>query len=287
LDEFTLIYRTRLEAKKNGNKAVAETLKVAINSVFGKTASKWSPLYSPDLALAITLTGQLTLLSMIEQFTERGADVLSANTDGIAIGASPEVMLKIRNFVSAYSDYSGFDFEYTAYRALAMKDVNNYIAIKMDRSVKGKGLYADPDLKKNVAANICTVAVKEWLAHGTPFEDTIWKGEFVDFLSARNVTGGAVQGDQYLGRVARWYNSTDKTLPPLTYSKNGNKVPKTEGAKAAMIIDPRIKPIDLDYNWYYKEAITIAKNVGASDYLSSEELAAIAPPPKVRKSAKK
>jgi hypothetical protein len=283
IDEYRTIYHRRLEAKRTGDKSTNETLKISLNGTFGKTASRWSPLYSPDLMIAITLTGQLTLMSMIEQIEKRGAQVLSANTDGIAIGGNKEQMQAVSKFVAEFSELSGFDFEYTPYRVLAMKDVNNYIAVKINRKIKSKGLYAPFDLKKNPTSQVCANAVAQWLAHGTPFMETIKKAPFIEFLSARSVTGGAVQGDEYLGRVARWYYSTDKSLPPLTYIKNGNKVPKTDGARAAMIIDPNVIPDDLDYDWYLKETIETAIDVGASEYLTEEQLALVAPPPKVRK----
>lgn len=288
IDEYKEIYTRRLAAKRSGDKTTAETLKISLNGTFGKTASRWSPLYSPDLMLAITLTGQLTLLNLIEELEEVGAVALSANTDGIAMAYPKSAEKAVENVVSAFSERSNFEFEYTPYRVLAMKDVNNYIAIKTDRKVKAKGIYAPPDLRKNPTSSICAKAVSEWLAHGTPFEETIKAGTIEEFISARNVTGGGVQGEEYLGKVVRWYLSTDSTLPPLTYQKNGNKVPKTDGARACMVIDKSAPlPPDLDYNSYIKEAIRIACDLGCRDYLTQEQIALVTPPPKVRKSRKK
>lgn len=288
IDEYREIYHRRLAAKRSGDKTTAETLKISLNGTFGKTASRWSPLYSPDLMLAITLTGQLTLLNLIEELEEVGAVALSANTDGIAMAYPKSRDEAVRNVVTAFSERSRFEFEYTPYRVLAMKDVNNYIAIKTDRKVKAKGIYTPPDLRKNPTASICAKAVAQWLAHGTSFEETIKSGTFEEFISARNVSGGGVQGEEYLGKVVRWYQSTDTSLPPLTYQKNGNKVPKTDGARACMVIDKSGPlPADLDYNWYVKEAIRIACDLGARDYLTVEQIAMVTPPPKVRKSRKK
>lgn len=288
LDTYREIYDRRLEAKRSKNKAVDAVLKISLNGTFGKLMERWSPLYAPELGLAVTLTGQLTLLSMIERIVKTGANVLSANTDGIAIGGNKEQMKAVSAFVSAYSACSGFDFEYTPYRVLALKDVNSYFAITLDKKVKAKGIYAPPDIKKNQTAPICAKAVSQWLADGTPFEVTIAKGSFVEFLSARTVTGGGVQGAKYLGKIVRWYYTTNKNYPPLTYRENGNKVPKTEGARAAMVIDPVGQlPEDLDLTWYRREAISIAKNLGATEFLTEEELKLVEPPPKVRKSRKK
>lgn len=288
INEYQEIYHRRLAAKKRGDKVLAETLKISLNGTFGKTASRWSPLYSPDLMLAITLTGQLTLLNLIEELEEVGATALSANTDGIAMAYPISKEIYVKQVVDSFSRRSKFEFEYTPYRVLAMKDVNNYLAVKTDRKIKAKGIYAPPDLRKNPTASICAKAVGLWIAHGTSFEETIQNGALCEFISARNVTGGGVQGEEFLGKVVRWYQSTDDTLPPLTYAKNGNKVPKTEGARACMVIDKNgPAPSDLNYNWYIKEAIRIAVDLGCKDYLTEEQIAMITPPPKVRKSRKK
>ena len=286
IDEYRAIYHRRLEAKRKGDKAVNETLKISLNGTFGKTASRWSPLYSPDLALAITLTGQLTLLSLIEKLETVGAVTLSANTDGIAIGFPyNEVSIEVERVVKEFSELSKFEFEYTPYRVLAIKDVNNYIAITSGKKVKAKGLYAEQDLKKNPTAQICSKAVANWLLSGESFEKTLKTGEFKEFISARGVTGGGVQGKEYLGKVVRWYMSTDKSLPPLTYRTNGNQVPKTEGARACMRINGAF-PDDLDWEWYRKEAIKIAVAVGAEEFLTDEERALVAPPPKKGRKSK-
>ena len=281
VEEYRKIYERRLEAKRTGDKITDATLKISLNGTFGKLASRYSVLYSPDLMLAVTLTGQFTLLMLIEWLERAGALTLSANTDGIAIKYTKEQKELIEKVVSKFSEVSGFSFEYTPYRALAMKDVNNYIAVKPDRKLKVKGIYAPLSLKKNPTAQVSSDAVGEWLANGTPFEDTIKSAPFTHFISARNVTGGGQQNGVYLGKVVRWYQSTDASNEPIKYATNGNKVPKTEGAKACMtMLDKTTHPVDLDYDWYNKEAIKIAIAVGCEQYLTPEQIALVAPPPK-------
>ena len=285
--EYRKIYERRLDAKRSGDKTTDATLKISLNGTFGKLASRYSVLYSPDLMLAVTLTGQFTLLMLIEWLEHAGATTLSANTDGIAIRYPRSLEDTVQRVVSRFSEVSRFVFEFTPYRALAMKDVNNYIAVKPDRSLKVKGIYAPLSLKKNPTAQVCADAVGAWLAHGTPFEATIRNAPFCDFISARNVTGGGEQLGEYLGKVVRWYQSNDPSLEPIRYVKNGNKVPKTEGARACMtLLDKVAHPADLDYNWYRKEAIKIAVAVGCAQYLTPEELSLIAPPPKAPRKTK-
>lgn len=285
--EYRKIYERRLDAKRSGDKTTDATLKISLNGTFGKLASKYSVLYSPDLMLAVTLTGQFTLLMLIEWLEHAGAETLSANTDGIAIRYPRELDETVQRVVSRFGEVSRFAFEFTPYRVLAMKDVNNYIAVKPDRQLKVKGIYAPLSLKKNPTAQVCSDAVGQWLATGTPFEETISAAPFCDFISARNVTGGGEQMGSYLGKVVRWYQSNDPGLEPIRYVKNGNKVPKTEGARACMtMLDKVTHPADLDYVWYRKEAIKIAIAVGCSAYLTAEEHALVAPPPKAPRKSK-
>jgi len=281
--EYQKIYTERLAAKASGDKTTSETLKISLNGTFGKLASRYSVLYSPDLMLAVTLTGQLTLLMLIERLEKLGVETLSANTDGIAVRYDQHRAVEVDQVIAEFSELSKFEFEFTPYRALAMKDVNNYIAVKPDRSLKVKGIYAPLSLRKNPTAQVCSDAVGAWLAHGVPLGETIYAAPFKDFISARNVTGGGKQEGKYLGKVVRWYQST-KSVEPIRYYKNDNKVPKSDGARACMTVENfETHPSDLDYDWYYKEAIKIAVAVGASTYLTNYELALIAPAPKKRK----
>ena len=284
INEYEKIYERRLDAKRKGDKVTDATLKISLNGTFGKLASKHSVLYSPDLMLAVTLTGQFTLLMLIEWLEEAGARILSANTDGIAIHYAKNLEEDIQKTVANFGKLSKFAFEFTPYRVLALKDVNNYIAVKPDRTLKTKGLYAPLSLRKNPTAQVCADAVGEWLAKGTPLLDTIKRAPFCDFISARNVTGGGEQMGEYLGKVVRWYQSNDPELQPIRYKTNGNKVPKSDGARACMAMrDKDTHPADLDYVWYHKEAIKIAVAIGCTQYITQEHLDLIAPPPKIRK----
>ncbi len=65
------------------------------------------------------------------------------------------------------------------------------------------------------------------------------------------MTGGAVWREQYLGKAVRFYYSTDGDV--ITYKKNGNKVPKSDGAKPLMDLTDSL-PDDLNHEWYIQEA---------------------------------
>lgn len=269
IKEYRSMYHRRLAAKAEGRRDENETLKISLNGTFGKTAAMHSPLYDPEIMLHVTLTGQLTLLALIEQVTGAGAEVVSANTDGIVVLARPKVRGAVEAAVRAFEELTSFVFEWTGYRCIAFKDVNNYFAVDLDRKVKRKGLYAPTSLKKNPSMQVCSDAVAAWLAEGVSFEETLRGARFEDFLAARNVTGGAAQGGEFLGRVVRWYQCAGK-VEPIRYITNGNLVPKTSGAKGCMIL-PDERPDDLDIEWYLRESRRIAEDVGCSRFLGASK----------------
>lgn len=263
---FLSVYKTivddRLKAKKEKNKVLNESLKIVINGSFGKLGSKWSALYSPDLMMAVTLTGQLSLLMLIEKIEAIGVSVVSANTDGF-VSLIPKH--KYDEYDSLCFDWeikTGFILEETQYKALYSRDVNNYLAVTSKGS-KGKGIFTLDELSKNPQANICIIAVKELLINNTPIKETIYQCKDIrQFLTVRSVTGGAVWRGEYLGRVVRWIYS--KTGEAITYKKNGNKVAKSDGARPIMELGEL--PKDIDYKRYILESLSILDDLGLTDF---------------------
>lgn len=189
--------------------------------------------------------------------------MLSANTDGIMVGYPKAQREKVLKTIAANSKHTGFEYEETQYRKVAMKDVNNYIAVTTDNKIKSKGLYAETGLMKNPTMLVCSLAVQQFLLNGTEISRTIREHPtFTDFLAVRNVTGGCEQDGQSLGRVARWYMTTQK-MGSIRYSTNGNLVPKTEGGRACLLL-PEGFPEDLDYDWYIREAHSMLNDMGVT-----------------------
>jgi DNA polymerase elongation subunit (family B) len=256
----SLVHR-RIQAKREGNKVMADALKICVNGSFGKLGSKWSVLYSPDLMIAVTITGQLALLVLIESLELSGFRVISANTDGVVTLVLTERTDEFESLVAAWEMSSGFRTEETEYSALYSKDVNNYIAVKPDGETKLKGLYATDMMSKNPTNTICVEAVIEHLVRKQ--DVAIHIALCMDprkFLTIRQVKGGAVYGDQYLGKAVRWYYAKGETRH-IAYATNWNKVARSEGARPLMELPDSI-PLTLDYEWYINEAHSILADVG-------------------------
>lgn len=188
------IVTRRLDAKKNGNKVVADSLKIVINSGFGLLGSVFSTLYSPHLMIQVTLTGQLALLMLIESLELVGIRVVSGNTDGIVMHCRRDQENVLAGVIAWWESVTTFETEETRYRAIFSRDVNSYVALKEGGGTKGKGAFAPISIAKNPQNIICTEAVLALLSDGTPIEKTIRAcTDIRKFVTVRTVRGGGVQ----------------------------------------------------------------------------------------------
>lgn len=205
----------RVAAKEAGNKVEADSLKIVVNGSFGKLGSKYSILYSPDLLIQVTITGQLALLMLIEMLELRGIRVISANTDGVVIACPKARHAELNYYIKEWERRTNFETEETQYLAYYGRDVNNYIAVKKKQDketkqwldkpdgVKAKGAYSNPwndpkqalfRLHKNPVTTVCIEAVEALLTKNVPVADTIRNCKDIrKFISVRKVKGGAVK----------------------------------------------------------------------------------------------
>jgi len=260
LDIYSNIKKTRLEAKASGDKLVNESLKIVLNSSYGKFGSFYSFLYAPDLMLTVTLTGQLMMLMLIEQLELHGIEVISANTDGVEYYCHVDKTDLAHSLIFDWELITGMDMEHGEYLALHASNVNNYVAV-YDGYTKAKGLYAETSLSKGRSTPVIYEAIRKYLLDGTAMETTITNcTDMNQFVSARTVKGGGVYGEEYLGKMVRWHYSLE-SKGCISYKTNGNKVPKTDRCYPMMELTETI-PKDLDYVWYFEEAVSKLKDLG-------------------------
>lgn len=302
LEVYEDIVTRRLSAKKMADKlkkagkkdeaksyeVQADGLKITINGGFGKFGSMYSTLYSPKLLLQVTITGQLSLLMLIEMIEFVGIPVVSANTDGIVIKCPRTRYEELNRVIAEWESITQFVTEETRYKKLYSRDVNNYIALKYKQDKEGnwlpetdgckmKGTYAEvgsalnSPLSKNPESYIVSMALQALIEHDTPLEQTVLTyGENVPtkyytkpisrFVSVRTVKGGAHKGGYYLGKVVRWYYAEGER-GAMHYVLTGNAVPKSEGAKPLMQLGAEL-PSDIDLNRYIEDAYKAAQGCG-------------------------
>jgi len=238
-------------------------LKICLNGTYGKLSSMYSKLYTPETLLAVTLTGQLTMLMAIEALELGGISVLSSNTDSLVFKCKKSELKKAEDIIGGVELVSGLNFEFDFLKAQYYRDVNSYVYITENGKMGAKGVYAPPTLSKNNEYPIVFDAIKAHLKDGTPMEDVIKScTDVTKFVSGRAVAKGGHWKGKYLGRMVRFFYSTEGE--PIYYTNvhgNDAKVATTDGAKPMMDLVDKI-PADLDYDKYIELAHKHLENLG-------------------------
>jgi hypothetical protein len=274
-DEAFLKTLSELTERYTKEKVKAEGGKISANGVFGKSGSGYSVLHSTKLLLHTTLTGQLTILMLIAEAVEAGIPVMSANTDGVVFHYDVEQEDTLNAIVAEWEQKTTFKVEQAEYLSLYNQSVNSYIAIKPNGKVKLKGNHADPwsdnDLRgmmsKNPQMTVLTHAILAYIKNSTPFEETIRACKDVrTFVTINNVKGGGEWRGNKIGKVVRYYWSTDSD--PIIYCTPDSrgtkkKVSNTSGARPLM--DMTELPDDIDYDRYVAEANKLARELAVID----------------------
>jgi len=247
--EFLRIYRSwkteRLAVKSqktDESRYLSDSLKLFLNSIFGKLGSMFSIFYAPEELIQVTVTGQLALLMLIETLESHGISVISANTDGIVIKCHVSKHTLRDLLIIEWTHKTGFQMEVSNYSGLYSRDVNSYIAIKTNGDVKLKGAFAPPlPTASNWPApsgQICVDACVAWLKHKTPIEQTIRECQDIkQFMYVRTVKGGG-----------RYY---EREVYPLRRDKTPSK-------KYQRSVEERFS----DLGWIYDQIVTWSRSSG-------------------------
>ena len=259
LEFYQKIYDDRIIAKKENNVSKANVYKIILNGSFGKFGDQYSSLYSPKLLIHTTITGQLSILMLIEKLEEYGYNVLSTNTDGITVKVKKDKYDFFRKIVKSWEAKVNFKTEEVRYKSLHNQSVNSYIAIKEDGTLKCKGLFGSDDISRNPAIKICKEAIFSYLLDKRKVEDTIMnaKQDPSNFIMVRKCAKGGYWKGEYLGKVVRWYWSTKGE--PITNPK-GDKVANTDDAFPIMNMEDKIA--DIHYEKYIIKTYELLETIG-------------------------
>lgn len=147
-------------------KGIVGALKLAVNSVYGKSSDMHSWIYDRQLTMFTTISGELSLLMLIEAYELSGIHVISANTDGVTIIINKSLLPKVEEINKWWQEVTKYELERTDYKKIIFSTVNDYIAIKTDGEIKYKGDFLiDFELHKNKSARIVPLALKEYFVN--------------------------------------------------------------------------------------------------------------------------
>ena len=181
--EFLLGYKAmfdkRLELKPMAKKdkkiaGIVGALKLAVNSVYGKSSDMQNWIYDRQLTMFTTITGELSLLMLIEAYELADIHVISANTDGVTIRIKKSLIDKMHEINKWWMDLTSYELERTDYSKIIFSTVNDYLAIKTNGEIKKKGDFlTDFELHKNKSARIVPIALEQFFVNDVPVATTI------------------------------------------------------------------------------------------------------------------
>ena len=179
LSGYKKMFEKRLHLKplsKNDKKiaGIVGALKLAVNSAYGKTSDIQSWLYDRLVTMFTTITGELSLMMLIEKYELSGIHVISANTDGVTVKIKKTHIDKMHEINKWWCETTQYELERTDYSKIIFSTVNDYLAIKTDGKLKFKGDFLiDFELHKNKSAKIIPIALKKYFVDNIPVEETI------------------------------------------------------------------------------------------------------------------
>lgn len=212
----------RVKAKKAGDTATANALKLVLNTTCGamlngKDGHAFNDLYDPLMGRSVCITGQLFLLELSEHLIREcpTLKIIQLNTDGIMVSLDNTDEPKWQEITQEWQDRTGFELEEDFIKKIVQKDVNNYVEVPVDGGkpkVKGgqlvRGILTNGNIdfttmglppwdnmtggafNINNNAVIVAKAIKDYFVNGTTPEETInGSNRILDFQLISKVGG--------------------------------------------------------------------------------------------------
>jgi hypothetical protein len=176
---YKQMFDKRLELKPLAKKdkkiaGIVGALKLAVNSVYGKSSDMQNWIYDRQLTMFTTITGELSLMMLIEAYELNDIHVISANTDGVTIMVTNDLMDKMHEINKWWMELTSYELERTDYQKIIFSTVNDYLAVKTNGEIKKKGDFlTDFELHKNKSARIVPIALERYYTNDVPVATTI------------------------------------------------------------------------------------------------------------------
>lgn len=271
---FADVLERRMKAKASGDKKTANSLKLICNTTYGASGDKYNNLYDLLMARSVCISGQLYLLELAEHLYQEIPNlvIVQLNTDGIMVEFDVEYYPQVQAIAAEWQARTGFELEEDKIAKIVQKDVNNYIEVQEDGSVKSKGGYLVRGIseagafKVNNNAVCVAEAIKAYFVDGTDPRITIEsmaddKSKFQLIAKASSKYQGAYQ--EVLGtmskvqRCNRVYAIADESWGTLYKQPKGKETFEKIGnlPEHCMIDnDNTMDPSLIDTEWYIQLA---------------------------------
>lgn len=252
-----------------------KALKLVINGTFGASKDKFNALYDPRQANMVCVNGQLMLIDLMHKLVrDAGAEIIQSNTDGVLIrmpdgfdGGPDAFYDRVDDVAYEWEHRTGMGLEFDEFTRVYQKDVNNYVLVAADGSMKTKGAYVKKLGPLDYDLAVVNKALVEYMVHGVPVEDTIEADDdLIDYQRVVKVSGKykyGVHGHERLtDRCFRVFASTRESDGMIGRVKAGKAKPEKFGntSEHSFIDNGDVHgkkcPGYLDKDWYIQLAKT-------------------------------
>lgn len=252
-----------------------KALKLVINGTFGASKDKFNALYDPRQANMVCVNGQLMLIDLMHKLVrDAGAEIIQSNTDGVLIrmpdgfdGGPDAFYDRVDDVAYEWEHRTGMGLEFDEFTSVYQKDVNNYVLVAADGSMKTKGAYVKKLGPLDYDLAVVNKALVEYMVHGVPVEDTIAADDdLIDYQRVVKVSGKykyGVHGHERLtDRCFRVFASTREPDGMVGRVKAGKAKPEKFGntSEHSFIDNGDVHgkkcPDYLDKGWYIQLAKT-------------------------------
>ena len=274
LKVYGKIRSDRVKAKRDGNKIVDATLKLALNGLTGNFQSPFSWVYSPKTVLTIRLNGQLMLFMLAEAFNEAGARIIQSNTDGVFIKYTKAQEPEILRICKEWEEKTKLGLEADYFEAFYQYAINDYVGVKQGYYetknpdlIKKKGLFIDKvTLGKGMAPMIIPEAINKFLVDGIDPKKTLYEcKDILKFCTYQKVAKkfDVLYGGKKVQHINRYYMSTDgKELVKKDPLDTSGRKPTALCAGSVVTIyntfdDKPIEERNINYQYYLTEIYKI------------------------------
>lgn len=252
-----------------------KALKLVVNGTYGASKDKFNALYDPRQANMVCVNGQLMLIDLMHKLMrDVGAEIIQSNTDGVLIrmpdgfdGGPDAFYDRVDDVAYEWEHRTGMGLEFDEFTRVYQKDVNNYVLVAADGSMKTKGAYVKKLGPLDYDLAVVNKALVEFMVHGVPVEDTIAAdNDLIDYQRVVKVSGKykyGVHGHERLtDRCFRVFASTRESDGMIGRVKAGKAKPEKFGntSEHSFIDNGDVHgkkcPGYLDKSWYIQLAKT-------------------------------
>ena len=171
--KFIEIYNTNLEMKANKN-PLRPVYKLICNTTYGCMGDKYNALYDKLHQNLVCVFGQMLLLDLIDKCEALPSfKLIQSNTDGILVLIKKCDFDMFDKIVSEWGKRTRLNMEYSYFKSIFQKDVNNYVAVQPDGDYKTKGGYVKKLTELDYDLPIVNKAMINFMVNGGSVEDYI------------------------------------------------------------------------------------------------------------------